>query len=89
MNSSGVRESLFERVKPLVKDKPVDKQHRDAIALIRSEVRRDVATMKNVVRSKYDSALVRIRSRIRDSTLSQVDLRSTEVPNGRNIGDSY
>ncbi len=49
------KESFLARVKPLVKDKEPSEQRKLVIKEIRSDLRRDVAAMKSVVRAKHDS----------------------------------
>jgi len=51
------KESFLERVKPAVKDKPAAEQRRAVIALVKGELKRDVAVMKSVVDAKYDKPL--------------------------------
>ncbi|HEY5512616.1 MAG TPA: hypothetical protein VIK40_03125, partial [Geomonas sp.] len=51
------KESFLARVKPAVKDKPAEEQRRAVIALIKADLRRDVAVMKSVVGVKYDQPI--------------------------------
>ncbi|OQZ04846.1 MAG: hypothetical protein B6D34_01045 [Candidatus Brocadia sp. UTAMX1] len=51
------KESFLSRVKPAVKDKPPAEQRKAVIMLLKSDLRRDVAAIKSVVKSQYDAPI--------------------------------
>ena len=57
MKGKETKESFLDRVKPLIKDRPADAQRREVIALMKQELRRDVAAIKSVVRAKHDTPI--------------------------------
>jgi hypothetical protein len=66
------KESFLARVKPAVKDKPAAEQRRAVIMLLKSELRRDVAAIKSVVKAGHDAPIWKdVRDKADDNQAGQ------------------